>query len=142
MGDTGSLLIGLTTSILAISFIQENLVYKNDLTIASAPSVAIGVLIIPLFDTLRVFTLRIIKGRSPFSPDKTHIHHLLLELGMPHLMATSVLGIVNIVFIAFSFKFQWVGTLELGLLLLILATLLTGIVRLGLKLKNNKLKNA
>ena len=39
---------------------------------------------LPLADTLRVFVLRVRKGKSPFSPDKTHIHHLLLRIGYSH----------------------------------------------------------
>ncbi|MDC0230448.1 undecaprenyl/decaprenyl-phosphate alpha-N-acetylglucosaminyl 1-phosphate transferase [Aureispira] len=138
MGDTGSLLIGLTASILAISFIQENLEYVNEWSVQSAPAVAIGVLIVPLFDTFRVFTLRIIKGRSPFSPDRTHIHHLLLDLGFSHLPATAILGIVNLIFIGISFQLQFVGTLELGILLLFLAIVLTSIVNLAIKINKNK----
>lgn len=138
MGDTGSLLIGLTASILAITFIQENVVYVNEMSVESVPAVAIGVLIIPLFDTLRVFTLRVLKGRSPFSPDRTHIHHLLLELGLTHLKATGILGITNLFFIFFAFQFQKIGTLELGILIFILAALLTGIVELLLRKKRKE----
>ncbi len=139
MGDTGSLLIGLTASILAISFIQENITYINSRSVESAPAVAIGVLIIPLFDTLRVFTLRVLKGRSPFTPDRTHIHHLLIDLGFSHLRATTILGTVNLIFIGISFELQWIGTLELSLLVLGLAIVLTAIVTiaLGRKIKQN-----
>jgi UDP-GlcNAc:undecaprenyl-phosphate GlcNAc-1-phosphate transferase len=139
MGDTGSLLVGLTASILAIAFIQENVMQINERTVESAPAVAIGVLIIPLFDTIRVFTLRIIKGKSPFSPDRTHIHHLLLDLGLPHMKATVLLGTVNLIFIGISFELQSIGTLELGVLLLLLASLLTSGVNFALR---QKLKRA
>jgi len=142
MGDTGSLLVGLTASILAIAFIQENVVYVNERTVESAPAVAIGVLIIPLFDTIRVFTLRIIKGKSPFSPDRTHIHHLLLDLGLPHLKATAILGTVNLIFIGISFELQWIGTLELGVLLLVLASLLTYGINFALRQKLKREQHA
>ena len=114
MGDTGALLLGLVCSILAILFIELH----NDLEgsifyIKSAPSFAIAVLILPLFDTLRVFTLRILKGRSPFYPDRTHIHHLLLDTGLNHMQSTIFLLFVNIAFIIFAFYFQTLGNLSL-----------------------------
>lgn len=142
MGDTGSLLIGLTASILAISFIQENLVYIDARSIESVPAVTIGILIIPLFDTLRVFTLRVLKGRSPFSPDRTHIHHILIDLGMSHLKATSILGLANILFIVVAFQLQSLGTLELGGVLFLLAAVLTMGVELLLRQKRKKEANA
>lgn len=138
MGDTGSLLIGLTASILSISFIQANLNYVNEMSVQSVPAVAIGVMIIPLFDTLRVFTLRVLKRKSPFSPDRTHIHHLLIDLGLPHLTATTILGFVNLIFILLAFELQAIGTLELGVLLLLLAMLLVGFLKYLLAQKAKK----
>lgn len=135
MGDTGSLLIGLTASILAISFIQSNITYVNERSVRSVPAVTVGILIIPLFDTLRVFTLRILKGNSPFNPDRTHIHHLLLDLGFSHLQATAVLGFVNLVFIAVVFELQWIGTLPLFGVVILLGAVLTGIVEYALRKK-------
>lgn len=128
MGDTGSLLLGLTSSIFAIRFIESNKFYVDEYTIQSVPAVAIGILIIPLFDTLRVFTIRIIKGKSPFSPDRKHIHHMLLNLGLSHIQSTITLGIVNILFIYLSFRFQSIGTLNLILLIFGLAILFSGIL--------------
>lgn len=138
MGDTGSLLIGLTASILAISFIQENITYIDARSIASVPAVAVGILIIPLFDTLRVFTLRVLKGRSPFSPDRTHIHHLLIDLGLSHLQATGVLSVVNLLFIGLVFNLQDLGTIQLGGVIFILASFLTMLVELILKQKRKR----
>jgi len=100
MGDTGSLLLGLVASILAIQFMElNNAAEKPDWHFKSAPAAAVGVLILPLFDTLSVFTRRIINGRSPFHPDKTHIHHQLLDLGLSHMQATYVLVAVNLAII-------------------------------------------
>lgn len=133
MGDTGSLLVGLTASILAISFIESNkdlptIVQNNTWFIDSVPAVAIAVLIIPLFDTLRVFLLRAMRGKSPFHPDKTHVHHLLLDLGFSHMQGTLILGGTNMLFIVFAYSLQGIGTLPLLVLVLSLAGLLTGLV--------------
>ena len=61
MGDTGSLLVGFVLSILAIQLIENNSI---DVLIGKGPLMAIAILIVPLIDTLRVFTLRISKGSS------------------------------------------------------------------------------
>lgn len=103
MGDTGALLIGLASSILVIEFIDMNtdLEASSPYKFDASPVVAIGILIIPLFDTLRVFVTRIIRGHSPFHPDRRHIHHLLIDYGLGHTTATMILFFVNMVFICF-----------------------------------------
>ncbi|MBK7336817.1 MAG: undecaprenyl/decaprenyl-phosphate alpha-N-acetylglucosaminyl 1-phosphate transferase [Saprospirales bacterium] len=127
MGDTGALLIGLVCSILAIQFIESNklLPDANPYKLNAVPAVAIGILILPLFDTLRVFVTRALKGRSPLSPDRTHIHHLLIDAGLTHMRATALLVGVNMAFIFFVFYFQNLGTITLLILTLGLATLMT-----------------
>ncbi|HUP13069.1 MAG TPA: hypothetical protein VM187_12670, partial [Niastella sp.] len=52
--------------------------------VKNVPVVALSIVLIPVFDTLRVFSLRLGRGRSPFHPDKTHIHHLLTNNGWSH----------------------------------------------------------
>ncbi len=128
MGDTGSLLLGLVCSVLAIKFIELHNEIDSEWAFESAPAVAIGFLILPLFDTLRVFTMRALKGKSPFYPDRTHIHHLLLDSGLSHMQATSVLVIVNILFIILVVQLQGIGTLNLLLLILAVAIILSGIL--------------
>jgi len=130
MGDTGSLLVGLIAAILAIKFIEshEGLLSRKYGRYAfdSHPIVAIGIIIIPLFDTLRVFITRAIKGRSPFSPDRTHIHHMLIDSGLSHLQATAVLVMVNIGFIIMVTLLQSIGSLNLLAIILLVASTLTG----------------
>ena len=77
---------------------------------------------------LCVFTTRILKGKSPFYPDKTHIHHLLLDLGFSHLQGTAVLAVTNVVFIVMVFVLQDMGILPLVILVLAVATILSGIL--------------
>jgi UDP-N-acetylmuramyl pentapeptide phosphotransferase/UDP-N-acetylglucosamine-1-phosphate transferase len=139
MGDTGSLIVGLILSILAINFIEANInnpktseelseflqLHFNISNISidlskSAPAIAIGILIIPLFDTLRVFFFRIIRRTSPFRPDRNHIHHKIIALGLNHKKASFILYFVNIIFIALSFSLR---NLHSGQILIILAIL-------------------
>ncbi|MDX1407755.1 MAG: MraY family glycosyltransferase [Saprospiraceae bacterium] len=126
MGDTGALLVGLVCSILAIEFIELHKEIKGSpYAFMSAPAVAIGILVLPLFDTLRVFIMRIIRGKSPLHPDRSHIHHLLIDCGLTHMQATGILVVVNLLFIGLAVKFQGIGTLNLLVLILVIATALT-----------------
>ncbi len=97
MGDTGSLLVGTVNAILVIKFI--NVAGSADaaaLPISASPAVGFTILMIPLLDTLRVFGIRIFHRRSPFSPDRNHIHHLLLDRGFSHKAITFFLVAVNL----------------------------------------------
>ncbi|HEX6333922.1 MAG TPA: MraY family glycosyltransferase [Flavisolibacter sp.] len=109
MGDSGSLLLGLVNAILVIKFIGTG--YSAEAVIPIESSVAIGfsVLIIPLLDTLRVFSLRIARGRSPFSPDRHHIHHLLLHRGLNHRQVTITCVLMNLMFVAMAFLGRSMG---------------------------------
>jgi UDP-GlcNAc:undecaprenyl-phosphate GlcNAc-1-phosphate transferase len=105
MGDSGSLLIGLINSILVIKFINTADSAVTAIHIQSAVTIGFTILLIPLLDTLRVFSIRIVKGRSPFAPDRNHIHHLLLDRGMNHKSITITCVSLNITFIAMA----WIG---------------------------------
>lgn len=122
MGDTGSLILGLIMSILVIKFNEANIGYKGIYTIKSAPAVSFGILIVPLFDTIRVFVLRIIRGQSPFHPDKNHLHHRVLKLGLSHIESTALIAIVNILFIIMVLTCQSAGLLFLMFLNLAVAS--------------------
>ncbi|MDR9367136.1 MAG: hypothetical protein RI575_17505 [Balneolaceae bacterium] len=61
---------------------------------ANTPVILIAILIVPLYDTLRVFLLRVLNGKSPFEADAEHIHHQLLNTGFSHTQVTlSIVGI-------------------------------------------------
>ena len=101
MGDSGSLLLGYLLTAFVFHFCEVNAygAVPAWMHMSAAPSVAICVLTIPLFDTIRVSITRIKKHRSPFQPDKNHIHHLLLNTGLNHLQTTCVLLSVSLLFI-------------------------------------------
>ncbi len=115
MGDTGAMLIGVVNAILVIHFINtaEN---SRILPVLASPAMGFGVLIIPLMDTLRVFSIRIIHGRSPFSPDRNHIHHLLLDRGMTHMTVTLTLSISTILFVIGTYFALPLGTTKVILI--------------------------
>jgi UDP-N-acetylmuramyl pentapeptide phosphotransferase/UDP-N-acetylglucosamine-1-phosphate transferase len=109
MGDTGSLLVGLTNAALVLRFIQSAET-ASVWPIASAAAVGFSILFVPLFDTLRVFSFRIIHGIPPFTPDRNHIHHILMRFGWSHLKITLVLGLFSVVCIAAAIQLQHLGT--------------------------------
>ena len=128
MGDTGSLLLGLINSILVIKFINVAGNPASNFPIEAAPAIGFSILMIPLFDTLRVFALRILDRRSPFSPDRTHVHHFLLDLGLNHRMVTITCVLVNISFISMAFFMRSLGTTTVLGVLLLSAFIFIGII--------------
>jgi UDP-GlcNAc:undecaprenyl-phosphate/decaprenyl-phosphate GlcNAc-1-phosphate transferase len=109
MGDSGSLLLGLVNAILVIRFM--NVAYTGtELPVLSSGAIGFSLLILPLLDTLRVFSIRIYKGRSPFSPDRNHIHHLLLDRGLNHSQITIACVSLNIGFVALAYAGRHLGT--------------------------------
>jgi len=126
MGDTGSLILGFLMTALVIRFNKIFFIPGGAITPAVA-AISIGIMIIPVFDTLRVFVLRIHYGGSPFRADKRHIHHVLIDLGFSHLKATLIIAAVNILFIILAFSFSWLGKTVLLMSFLVLSLILVSI---------------
>ncbi len=123
MGDTGALVVGLLVATLTLNFIELNdaLPPESAWRVDAVPVVAMTIIAIPLFDTLRVFFTRIIRGVSPFQPDRRHIHHLLIDFGFPHATATGILVACQAALIGLVYPLQ--GNLEKHLLLLLLLSI-------------------
>ncbi len=98
MGDSGSLTIGLIMSILALQLIEYEKSYTliEPLDKISKPSLVVAALIYPLYDTLRIFIFRAVRGISPFSADRNHIHHKLQDIGLSHRQVVLVIYAINI----------------------------------------------
>jgi UDP-GlcNAc:undecaprenyl-phosphate/decaprenyl-phosphate GlcNAc-1-phosphate transferase len=116
MGDTGSLVLGFTIAVLCIHLIRLNSGRATPF-IPNVPVLALSVVLIPVFDTMRVFSLRISKGKSPFHPDKTHIHHLLTNNGWSHGFTSKLICTLHGVILLLGF-FTLRLRQEFGLLLL------------------------
>ena len=104
MGDSGSLLLGYLLTAFIFHFCEMNAYHEVPewLHMDAAPMVAICVLTIPIYDMIRVSLTRIKQHRSPFEPDKNHIHHLLLKTGMNHIQTTCVLLSISVLFIGLA----------------------------------------
>lgn len=117
MGDTGSLVCGFVTTCLVIIMVEAKDDYGSYF-LSNSPLLGMSLLVIPIVDTLRVFIIRVLQGRSPFDPDKNHLHHTLLHAGLSQLSTLFVLISINIVFISVFWYFKQVD-LSVQLLILI-----------------------
>jgi UDP-GlcNAc:undecaprenyl-phosphate GlcNAc-1-phosphate transferase len=124
MGDTGSLVLGFIISVIAIQFNELNVGLKNIYAIHAAPAVSIAIIMIPFYDTIRVFLTRIFKNKHPFTPDKTHIHHYILELGFSHRVATLMIFTANTLIIIVAVLLRDISNTWLLAILLLLTTVL------------------
>ena len=97
MGDTGSLVIGLVLGLLTFKLLALNTGAYASLSFnrQQLPLFLIGVLFVPLLDTLRVMSLRALRGVSMFKPDRNHIHHIIIDYGLSHRRASFFIGLLN-----------------------------------------------
>lgn len=123
MGDTGSMVIGFTLSVLMIQFIELNTLLSREIPIQmSAPvAMAFALLVLPVYDTLRVFAIRWAAGRSPMAADKNHTHHILLKLGFNHSQSTLILVGFNVAIVVMAWFLQPLGNNWLSLIVLLLS---------------------
>ena len=141
MGDTGSFLIGFISIVLAICYIELNKFDPASMSIPlfySAPAISVAILIIPIFDTCRVFIIRLISGKSPFVADRNHIHHRLLNLGCNHMQATLLLMLINFLFIYLALELRLQGNVKLILLFIGLGMFFNLIITILVKQKETK----
>ena len=110
IGDGGTLVIGTMMSMFVINILSSNsLCTTLALKGLGLVPFTLAVLSIPVFDTLRVMSMRIIRGTSPFHPDKTHLHHIFLELGFSHIGTTFSILSMNLFIVA-----AWFISYKLG----------------------------
>jgi UDP-N-acetylmuramyl pentapeptide phosphotransferase/UDP-N-acetylglucosamine-1-phosphate transferase len=153
MGDTGSLVIGLVLGLLTLKLMSvgDEGFSVLSFNIAQLPLFLIGVLFIPLLDTLRVMLLRVTKGVSMFKPDRNHIHHIMVDFGMSHRKASFFIGFVNFIVALIMFHviqlFNNIQSLLILLLLFFIAMTVLFLmnknltaVRLKIKIKNSMIK--
>ena len=133
MGDAGSLVLGFILVVSAISLLQNTQNNEHHPWVIMG---VISVLIVPVLDAIRVFRRRAKSGKSPFRADKTHLHHLILSVGLQHKMTTVAIliiitGIMLLGYLGFNF---------LGLTFSIVSMLFVFYFVTSLLQFNNKLK--
>ncbi len=120
LGDTGSTLIGFVSAICLLKFFNQSLDSSSQIEFKAPYGLMLALFVIPIFDTFRVAFLRILKMRSPFSPDKSHIHHLFLRLNYKHYQITFLLIFINILIFLIAFYSQSLGDTLITIILLCL----------------------
>lgn len=107
MGDTGSLTIGFVLGILGMRLMTLDFETVSLIGIprSGIPLLFLTILIVPTFDVSRVIFIRLIKKLSISTPDRNHIHHLLIDSGLTHKKASSLLGLVNISLVGLMYFF-------------------------------------
>jgi len=124
MGDTGSLFIGLISVVMAIRLIElTKFATPGVPQISSTPALTVAILIVPVFDTIRIFFVRVISGISPFTADRNHIHHRILRLGYTHFQTTIILSVFNLVCIGLALLLGHLGNFTLICIILIISIL-------------------
>lgn len=127
MGDSGALVIGIMLATTVIHFINSNAVMPEGATFKFKAPVATAacIIIIPLIDTVRVIIIRFRKRMSPIKPDKNHIHHHIMRLGMSHSQSAMLLGLIQLLYIACALICRNVGENWVLLSLLLLSIMLS-----------------
>lgn len=137
MGDTGSMLLGFVIAVLSIRLVQVNL-FAVKPVLASAPLFALGLVLIPVFDTARVFAIRIWFGRSPFTADRSHLHHRLTGAGYTHGFVARLLGFFHAFIMIESLWLQWIRPEWLLLVFIVLMFTITAVVEQLSRLRNTR----
>ena len=99
MGDTGSMILGFMIAVNTIRLftLPKEIYHVFDFPLQNLPFIIFAIISIPILDTLRVFTIRIINNRSPFEADKNHIHHFMLKkFNGSHIKSSLMIGIINL----------------------------------------------
>ena len=137
MGDTGSMVIGLILTYQIVKILSIDPSIKDNYQINNIPVVILALLSYPLFDTLRVFIIRIKNKKSPFSADRKHIHHSLIDLGLSHLQSSSLIIVYTFMIVSLAYITRHLeANVHMAVILIIGITLLS----LPNYIKNKKIK--
>ncbi len=134
MGDTGSMIIGFIFAVLVIKLLCCTVEADSILHMKAFPVVAISLMIIPVSDTIRVMAFRMIRGRFPFSADRTHCHHDLLRLGFTHFMASNIIVATNLGLFLLALILKDLSPFVLGIIMLAAGILMCSMPKIWLVL--------
>ena len=100
LGDGGSLILGTIMTLFTFNTLSaDSPCFRIGYSGLSLVALTLAILSVPVFDTLMVMVYRVCRGKSPFLPDKTHLHHLFIELGFSHLATSAIIVFANLVVI-------------------------------------------
>ena len=125
IGDGGTLFMGVLISVFVMNMLNSEPLYVEYVArgMGLIPF-TVAVLAVPVFDTLRVMSMRMLRGNSPFKPDKTHLHHIFIEMGFSHVGTTvSILSLNALVVGLWFLTYQLGGSIDLQLYVVLAASL-------------------
>jgi UDP-N-acetylmuramyl pentapeptide phosphotransferase/UDP-N-acetylglucosamine-1-phosphate transferase len=140
MGDTGSMILGFLLAVLTIRLftISTNNQDLNFISKENIPYLVFSFLSIPIMDTIRVFSIRVLNGKSPFKADRNHIHHIVLDyFQLSHFKTSLLIGLYHI-FIVVLFSTSVYFLSQVYLLLLTCLVMLVTILVINFFVKKNK----
>jgi len=136
MGDSGSLFLGLSVAVTTIVFWEANVNESLPLTFSTAPAIVFAIIVVPVFDTARVFAYRIAHRTSPFLADRNHLHHRFIDIGLSHFQTSVILTGFNVLMIAIAITLSpFCGTFRIIATLIVLTLLLVFFVNRTYKKK-------
>ncbi len=105
MGDTGALVVGVSLGLLTLKLLSlgANAFQVLAINRSEIPLLILGITFIPIFDILRVMLIRLNRKQPIFSPDRNHMHHILIDAGLSHRRASILCGIGNIAIVLIMF---------------------------------------
>jgi UDP-GlcNAc:undecaprenyl-phosphate/decaprenyl-phosphate GlcNAc-1-phosphate transferase len=121
MGDAGSQFLGFVAACLAILATQSS-------SSAVSPLLAVMVVGLPILDTVAVMLMRVRDGQSPFHPDKRHIHHQFLLLGLLHYQSVAALYILNFLLLAIAYFMRFEADIYVLISYLLFCTSTLGVI--------------
>lgn len=124
MGDTGSQFLGFSLGVLVI-------VLSQSVNSAMSPLIPLMLLGLPILDTFAVMGQRLYEKRSPFSPDKNHIHHKLLAIGLDQYEAVFIIYLLQSSFVALAYFMLYESDVLLSLIYLVISALVLGVFQLA-----------
>jgi UDP-N-acetylmuramyl pentapeptide phosphotransferase/UDP-N-acetylglucosamine-1-phosphate transferase len=130
IGDGGTLVIGTMMAMFVMSILSSKLGYIS--LVADGMGLipfTLAVLSIPVFDTLRVMSTRILHKKSPFHPDKTHLHHMFIDLGFSHIGTTiSILSLNFLIVVAWFVSYKLGASIDVQLYIVVALSILATFV--------------
>ena len=141
MGDTGSLIVGFILAVFAVRFNELNASSTANYQLVSSPAISIAILIVPLFDMLRIITLRLYHRLPLFEADNRHLHHLFLRAGLSHRRSTAYIASLNIALISLAFLLDGLGIVILCFILLGICLAVTKILLIAVKKRESVLSD-
>ena len=122
IGDAGTMMMGILLTWFVIRFLSFYGVERGLPGGLCPIANSLSILSVPVFDTLRVMVMRLLQGRSPFKPDRTHLHHAFVDCGFSHFFTTVSEILISLVVFMTSIVAYWLGlSAEIQLYLVILS---------------------